>query len=201
MHPVPAQPACCARLLSKDVHDATRGLLVEVDRIRSRIEHRFVFTATHQLGHARLRSVRTSTSRSEGTAGDSKYTCQDPKQIAIRNHSALHYEAKQTQQHRKPPQDPLGRRGFPLSPPSTWGVWTHWDSRRDHVNYWRYIWCRYPSGRQTRDPATASQDKTRPPAQRRLGKQVWLHPKPSHNIEPSLSLQNNLSRFVDCRCM
>ena len=95
MHPVPAQPACCARLLSKDVHDATRGLLVEVDRIRSRIEHRFVFKATHQLGHARLRSVRTSTSRSEGTACDSKYTCQDPKQIAIRNHSTLHYEAMQ----------------------------------------------------------------------------------------------------------
>ena len=74
----PINNACCARLLSKDVHDATRGLLVEVDRIRSRIEQRFVFKATHQLGHARLRSVRTSTSRSEGTAGDSKYTCQDP---------------------------------------------------------------------------------------------------------------------------
>ncbi len=58
-----------------------------------------------------------------------------------------------------------------------------------------------PVCKQTRDPATASQDKTRPPAQRRLGKQVQLHPKPSHNTEPSLSLQNNLSRFVDCRCI
>ncbi len=28
----------------------------------------------------------------------------------------------------------LGRRGFPLSPPSTWGAWTHRDSRRDPIS-------------------------------------------------------------------
>ncbi len=76
------------------MHDAKWGLLVDVDRGRSRDEHRFVFKATHRLGHAWLRSVRTSTNRGEGTARDSKYKCQQPKQqIAIRNLSSLHIEA------------------------------------------------------------------------------------------------------------
>ena len=60
------------------MHDAKWGLLVDVDRGRSRVEHRFVFKATHRLGHAWLRSVRTSTNRGEGTARDSKYKCQQP---------------------------------------------------------------------------------------------------------------------------
>ncbi len=58
-----------------------------------------------------------------------------------------------------------------------------------------------PVNEKTRHPATAIQDKTRPPAQRPVGDRLLFHPKPPHSTQRSLIRQNKLSRLRDCRCM
>ncbi len=40
---------------------------------------------------------------------------------------------------RRSAQRSQGRCGFPLSPPSTWGAWTHWDSRRDLLSRFSFF--------------------------------------------------------------